>query len=140
MFVVHRYLRQVIDESLMCAVIAPWTARYQDFDSELGGHKIPKNTPVIHALGVSLQNEKYFPLPNNAENSKSRPSYSFQRFGFAGKRKCPADIFAYVEGTITLFSILRKFKIKMVEGQVVTPTFGFVTHPTEEVWITLQKR
>lgn len=76
----------------------------------------------------------------SAENSKSRPSYSFQRFGFAGKRKCPADIFAYVEATITLFSILRKFKIKMVEGQVVTPTFGFVTHPTEEVWITLQKR
>lgn len=141
------YLRQVIDESLRCAVIAPWAARYQDFDSELGGHKIPKNTPVIHALGVSLQNEKYFPLPNkfdpdrfSPENSKSRPSYSFQPFGFAGKRKCPADNFAYVEATITLVSILRKFKVKMVEGQVVTPTFGLVTHPTEEVWITLQKR
>lgn len=141
------YLRQVIDESLRCAVVAPWAARYQDFDSELGGHKIPKNTPVIHALGVSLQNEKYFPLPNkfdpgrfSPENSKSRPSFAFQPFGFAGKRTCPADNFAYVEATIGLVTILRKFKVKMVEGQVVIPTFGFATHPTEEIWITLQKR
>ncbi len=38
-----RYLRQVIDETMRCAVVAPWGARFQDFDSELGGHKIPKN-------------------------------------------------------------------------------------------------
>lgn len=50
MFVVHRYLRQVIDESLRCAVIAPWAARYQDFDSELGGHKIPKNVRQPKAI------------------------------------------------------------------------------------------
>ena len=36
-------MRQVIDETLRCAVIAPWTAIFQDFDSELGGDKIPKN-------------------------------------------------------------------------------------------------
>jgi cytochrome P450 family 20 subfamily A len=29
-------MRQVIDETLRCAVIAPWAARFQDFDSELG--------------------------------------------------------------------------------------------------------
>jgi cytochrome P450 family 20 subfamily A len=33
-------MRQVIDETLRCAVIAPWAARFQDFDSELGGHKM----------------------------------------------------------------------------------------------------
>ncbi|XP_078321122.1 cytochrome P450 20A1-like [Crassostrea virginica] len=141
------YLHQVIDETLRCAVVAPWAARYQDFDSELGGHRIPKNTPVIHALGVSLQNEKYFPNPNkfdpdrfSPENSKSRPSFAFQPFGFAGKRVCPGQKFAYAEAVVALVTILRKFKLKMVEGQVVTPTFGLVTHPTEEIWITLQKR
>lgn len=141
------YLHQVIDETLRCSVLAPWAARYQDFDSELGGHKIPKNTPVIHALGVSLQNEKYFPQPHrfdpdrfSAENSKSRPSYAFQPFGFAGKRICPGYKFAYVEAIIGLVTILKKFKVKMVEGQTVTQTFGLVTHPTEEIWITLQER
>lgn len=45
-----RYLHQVIDETLRCSVLAPWAARYQDFDSELGGHKIPKNVrcSVLH--------------------------------------------------------------------------------------------
>eukprot|EP00105_Crassostrea_gigas_P006249 XP_011420113.2 PREDICTED: cytochrome P450 20A1 [Crassostrea gigas] len=141
------YLHQVIDETLRCSVVAPWVARYQDFDSELGGHKILKNTPVIHALGVSLQNEKYFPQPHrfdpdrfSPENSKSRPTYAFQPFGFAGKRICPGYKFAYVEAIIGLVTILRKFKVEMVEGQTVTQTFGFVTHPTEEIWITLQER
>ena len=36
--------------------------------------------------------------------------------------------------------MLREFKLKMVECQVVTPTFGLVPHPTEKIWITLQKR
>ena len=40
---IFRYMRQVIDETLRCAVIGPWGARFQDSDSELGGHKIPKN-------------------------------------------------------------------------------------------------
>ena len=74
------------------------------------------------------------------ENSKSRPSFAFQPFGFAGKRVCPGQKFAYAEAVVALVTILRKFKLKMVEGQVVTPTFGLVTHPTEEIWITLQKR
>ena len=46
---IYRYLRQVIDETLRCAVVAPWAARFQDFDSELGGYKIPKDvrTPLV---------------------------------------------------------------------------------------------
>ncbi|XP_061193946.1 cytochrome P450 20A1-like [Saccostrea echinata] len=141
------YLNQVIDETLRCAIVAPWAARYQDIDSELGGHKIPKNTPVIHALGVSLQNGKYYPVPNkfdpdrfSPENKKSRPTLAFQPFGFAGKRMCPAYKFAYAEAIIGLATLLRKFKIRMVEGQVVTPVYGYVTHPKDEIWVEIEKR
>ena len=141
------YMRQVIDETLRCAVIAPWAARFQDFDSELGGHKIPKNTPVIHALGVSQQDETVWPLPNkfdpdrfSPENSKKRPSLAFKPFGFAGKRICPGQKFAYGEATVCFASLLKKFKINMVEGQVINPVHGLVTHPSEEVWITIEKR
>jgi cytochrome P450 len=41
-----RYLRQVLEESLRCGVVVPWTARIQDFDTELGGHKIPKQVKL----------------------------------------------------------------------------------------------
>lgn len=57
------------------------------------------------------------------ENSKSRPSYAFQP-GFAGKRICPGYKYAYVEAIIGLVTILRKFKVIMVEGQEVIQTFG----------------
>lgn len=141
------YTRQVLEETIRCAVVAPWAARFQDFDSELGGHKIPKGTPVIHALGVSLQDEKYWPLPNkfdpdrfSPENVKSRPAMAFQPFGFAGKRICPGYRFAYAEATVCLVTLLRKFKVNMVEGQVVNPVHGLVTHPEDEIWITIEKR
>lgn len=43
----------------------------QDVDSKLGGYKIWKNTPVIYAVGVRFQNEKYFPNPKrNKEDAR----------------------------------------------------------------------
>ena len=38
---IFSYLHQVINETLRCAVVAPWAARFSDTDSELGGHTIP---------------------------------------------------------------------------------------------------
>ncbi|KAL4222448.1 hypothetical protein ACF0H5_018487 [Mactra antiquata] len=141
------YIRQVIDETFRCAVVAPWAARFQDFDSELGGHKIPKNTPVIHALGVASKDETVFPSPDSfdpdrfsPENRKGRPHLAFSPFGFAGKRVCPGQHFAYAEGTVALVTLLRKFKVKMVEGQVIKPVHGLVTHPSDEIWVTISNR
>ncbi|CAH1789283.1 unnamed protein product, partial [Owenia fusiformis] len=142
-----QYGRQVQDETLRCSVLAPWTARYQHMDVELGGHTIPAETPVILALGVSLQDEEYWPEPTkfdpdrfSPENSKLRPDMAFQPFGFAGKRKCPGYRFSYIEVQVLVAEILRKFRIKLVEGQVVMPVYGFVTNPKEEIWVTLEKR
>ncbi|KAJ8297841.1 hypothetical protein KUTeg_024372 [Tegillarca granosa] len=58
-----RYTRQVLQETLRCAVVGPSTARVQESEGELDGFKIPKDTPVIHALGVSFQDERYWKLP-----------------------------------------------------------------------------
>ncbi|KAL4227899.1 hypothetical protein ACF0H5_013340 [Mactra antiquata] len=141
------YLRQVIDETFRCAVIGPWAARFQHFDSELGGYTIPKDTPVIHALGVACKDENVFPSPDkfdpdrfSSENKKGRPHLAFSPFGFAGKRVCPGTHFAYAEGTVALVTMLRKFKIKKVEGLVIKPVHGLVTHPSDEIWITISKR
>lgn len=142
-----KYLHQVINETFRSSAIAPWAGRYQDVDSELGGYKIPKNTPVIHALGVSLQNEKHFPNPKrfdpdrfSEENIKLRPAYTFQPFGFAGNRMCPGYKLGSIGAVVLLVTILKKFRVNLVEGQVVTPNFGLVTRPNDEIWITLQKR
>ncbi|XP_005090891.1 cytochrome P450 20A1 [Aplysia californica] len=142
-----RYLYQVLQETLRCAVVAPWGARVQDFDTELGGHKVPKNTPVIHALGVVMQDEKLWPLPQrfdpdrfSTEKSKDHPTYAFSPFGFAGKRICPGHKFAYNEATVLVATLIRKFEVSMWDDQVVKPVFGLVTHPQEEIWLKVSKR
>ena len=83
---------------------------------------------------------RFDPERFSRENCKSRSSYAFQAFGFAGKRKCPGYQFAYAEVTVVLSILLRKFTIKLVEGQVVQKDYGIVTTPKDEIWITVEKR
>ena len=52
-----RYMRQVLDETLRACTLGPWAGRVSDKDLMVAGHSIPANTPIIHALGVSLMNE-----------------------------------------------------------------------------------
>ena len=141
------YLRQVLDETLRCSVFSIFTIRVQDFDSKLGGHMIPKGTPVVQALGVTLSDPQIWPEPEkfdperfNEENCKNIPKFAFEPFGFAGGRKCPGYRFSLVEATIFLADVLRKFEISMVPGQVVVPVYGIMPRPKEEIWITICKR
>lgn len=142
-----KYLKQVLEETFRCAVIVPWAARFQEFDTEIGGHKIPKQTPVVHALGVAMQDDTLWPLPNkfdpdrfSIEQSKDRPTLGFSPFGFAGKRHCPAQEFVYMEASVLVATLVGKFKLQLVEGQVVNAVYGLVTYPEDEIWVTVQKR
>ena len=74
------------------------------------------------------------------EEVKTRHPMAFQPFGFAGKRKCVGYRFAYAETTVVLSVLLRQFKFYLVDGQVVEASYGIVSKPKDEVWITLSKR
>jgi len=65
---------------------------------------------------------------------------AFSPFGFAGKRQCPGYKYAYLESTVLIANIIRKFKVALWEDQVVKPVYGLVTHPMEEVWLKVTKR
>ena len=74
------------------------------------------------------------------ENSKKRDVLAFSPFGFAGKRHCPARDLVYLASATLVATLIRKFAVCLVEGQVVSPIYGLVTQPEDEVWITVQKR
>ncbi|KAK3731833.1 hypothetical protein QZH41_020194 [Actinostola sp. cb2023] len=143
-----KYCRQVLDETLRCAVVAPWGARVQmDHDLQIGEYVVPKETPILTPFGVVLQDPEIFPEPQrfdpdrfSPENVKDRPSLAYQPFGFAGKRKCPGWRFSIAEGLVFLSVFFRRFKVKLVEGQKVEPVYRLVTSPKEEIWITISKR
>lgn len=48
-----RYLQQVVNETLRCAVVAPFAAREQEVDCIIGGHRIPAGVSLLSiAYGV----------------------------------------------------------------------------------------
>ncbi|XP_074646229.1 cytochrome P450 20A1-like [Tubulanus polymorphus] len=142
------YLRQVIDETLRLAVISPTAARYKpDTDIMLGGYIVPQGTPVLHSFGVCFRDEKLYPQPQifdperfSKERVKARPTHAFEPFGFAGKRKCPGFRFTQSESYIYIARIIRYFEIKLVPDQVITPVYGMITRPNNEIWITIAER
>ena len=142
-----QYCKQVTDETMRCSVAAPWAGRYADHDLQIGEHIIPKNTPIITAIGVVHKDEKIWPDPDKFDPErfsdkevKNRHPMAFQPFGFAGKRKCPGYRFSNAEIAVVLSVLLRRFKIHLVDGQVVEPEYTLVTQPKEEIWITVTKR
>ena len=46
-FVLFRYARQVVDETMRCSVLAPFAARFSEYDMVVGGHVIPKQVKVF---------------------------------------------------------------------------------------------
>ncbi|XP_013394727.1 cytochrome P450 20A1-like [Lingula anatina] len=142
------YIRQVMEETLRMAVLAPIAARYdEEKDVTLGGYVIPPGTPIIQALGVGYSDPSIWPNPEKFDPDRFSPEkvaerhpYSFQPFGFAGNRKCPAYRFAYAEVTTVLANILLKFQVHHVNGLGVKAMYGLVTTPEDEVWLTLTSR
>ncbi|XP_052277109.1 cytochrome P450 20A1-like [Dreissena polymorpha] len=141
------YMQQVLNETMRRSALVPWTARVKAGPCLLGGYKVPGQTPVILALGIAGRNpevfcepEKFDPDRFSIENTQLQKPLSFVPFGFPGNRKCPADLFSFAHASVALVTILRNFRIKMVTEQDVKPMHGFVTIPSEEIWLTLLKR
>ncbi|XP_070560211.1 cytochrome P450 20A1-like [Ptychodera flava] len=143
-----RYTKRVIDETLRCSVFAPFAARvnYEE-DTKVLDYTIPKGAGVIHALGVVLTDKTIWPDPERfdpdrflPEKVAERPKLSFSPFGFAGKRMCPGHRVSDAEASVLLATLCRKFKFHLVGGQNIQRKYSFVTMPSEEVKITLEKR
>ncbi|KAH9370501.1 hypothetical protein HPB48_020539 [Haemaphysalis longicornis] len=140
-------VQNTIKETLRTATIEPWAARCQDVDVEIGGHIIPKKTPVIQALGVVLHEENKWKVPHRFDVSRfeGAPEEEEERvwlcpFGFAGKRQCPGRELSVLVMGVFLASLCPRLRLQPVPDQVVAPTSALVTRPQEEVWLTLRKR
>ena len=174
-----------MNETLRCCTLAPYAARVQNTEVEIGGHRIPANvcftclilivcawfvyfrlqfawrlvslsiarsstlmlismwsrgpSPLIKCLLIRILCFRFDPERFSAANVNSRPSLAFEPFGF-GKRKCLGYKFATTDFTIVIATLFRGLKVDLVPGQVVTPSYGLVTTPIDEIWITVSPR
>ncbi|XP_064390631.1 cytochrome P450 20A1-like [Halichondria panicea] len=139
------YLRQVQDETIRLSTLAPWAARYAAQDVGVVGYKIPRGTPMIHALGVGLKNQvvwgdtvdKWDP---DRFDPKGRRGNEFCPFGVHSKRKCPGYQFSYFEVGVIISILLQRFTIVPVPGQDVIQVHGLVTEPRDDIRVYITSR
>ncbi|XP_017293583.1 cytochrome P450 20A1 [Kryptolebias marmoratus] len=138
-----RYCQQVLNETVRTAKLTPVAARLQEVEGKVDQHVIPKETLVIYALGVVLQDPDTWSTPyrfdpDRFEEESARKSFCL--LGFSGNQTCPELGFAYTVATVLLSTVVRRLKLHQLEGQVAEVRSELVSSPKEETWITVSSR
>ncbi|XP_025068853.1 cytochrome P450 2G1-like [Alligator sinensis] len=146
------YTNAVIHEIQRLANILPFgVPRKVTCDTRFRGYLLPKDTDVCIALGIILQDPKYFKDPKSfhpehflAEEGHFKKNDSFLPFG-TGKRVCLGKSLALMELFLMLTTILQRFTLKSpkepqeidltpkVNGSgIVPPSYELYALPREE--------
>ncbi|XP_034720799.1 cytochrome P450 20A1 [Etheostoma cragini] len=138
-----RYCQQVLNETVRTAKLTPIAARLQGVEGKVDQHVIPKETLVIYALGVVLQdsdtwNAPYRFDPDRFEEESTRKSFCL--LGFSGNQTCPELRFAYTVATVLLSTLVRQLKLHPLKGQVTEVRSELVSTPKDETWITVSRK
>ncbi|KAM9766364.1 cytochrome P450 20A1 isoform 1-T2 [Menidia menidia] len=138
-----RYCQQVLNETVRTAKLTPVAARLQEVEGKVDQHVIPKETLVIYALGVVLQDSSTWSCPyrfdpDRFEDETARKSFCL--LGFSGNQTCPELRFAYTVATVLLSSLVRRLKLHQPEGQGAEVRSELVSTPKEEAWVTVSSR
>ncbi|KAM8789715.1 cytochrome P450 20A1 isoform 2-T2 [Rhynchonycteris naso] len=138
-----RYCRQVLCETVRTAKLTPVAARLQDIEGKIDKFIIPRETLVLYALGVVLQDPSTWPSPYKFDPDRFNDESVMETFsllGFSGTQECPELRFAYMVTTVLLSVLVRRLHLLSVEEQVIETKYELVTSSKEEVWITVSKR
>ncbi|XP_016017412.2 cytochrome P450 20A1 isoform X3 [Rousettus aegyptiacus] len=138
-----RYCRQVLCETVRTAKLTPVSARLQDIEGKIDKFIIPRETLVLYALGVVLQDPSTWPSPYKFDPDRFDDESimkTFSLLGFSGTQECPELRFAYMVTTVLLSVLVRRLHLLSVEGQVIETKYELVTSSKEEAWITVSKR
>ncbi|XP_030885330.1 LOW QUALITY PROTEIN: cytochrome P450 20A1 [Leptonychotes weddellii] len=138
-----RYCRQVLCETVRTAKLTPVSARLQDVEGKIDKFIIPRETLVLYALGVVLQDSSTWPSPHKFDPDRfddESMMKTFSLLGFSGAQECPELRFAYMVTTVLLSVLVRRLHLLSVEGQLIETKYELVTSPKEEAWITVSKR
>ncbi|MEV4329129.1 cytochrome P450 [Streptomyces sp. NPDC049597] len=103
----------------------------------IGGFDIPAETEVLFSLYALHRHPGLYPDPDRfdpdrwlPERAAERPREHVVPFG-AGNRKCIGDKFAWMEATITLATILPRWKLRPVPGtKPPKESTASMAHPT----------
>lgn len=133
------YLRACIKETLRLYPIIFGNMRATGVDLCMSGYQVPKNTNVMLTSNLMLQDERYFPKPNefiperwlrtdSSEHNKNINPFIYLPFGF-GPRSCVGKRIVDIEMEITTANLVRNFEVEYNYSTENAFTHYFVRTP-----------
>ena len=119
------YMRRVIDETLRLYGV-PMLMRRTIAPVEIAGIEFPADTEVALSPYALQRDSRVFTNPDRFE--PDRPKETFLPFG-AGTRKCIGDAFAMTSITVTLATILTRWRLQPASGHTPRKLAGSMPVP-----------
>ncbi|HZB44448.1 MAG TPA: cytochrome P450, partial [Pyrinomonadaceae bacterium] len=142
-----RYTEMVVAETMRLYPPAWTVGRLAIADHEAGGYLIPKGSLVLLSQYVVHRDPRFFPDPERfdperftPEAKEARPPFAYFPFG-GGVRRCIGEGFAWMEATLVVATLARRWRMRLAPGHTVRPAPRITLRPSKEgVVMTLRER
>lgn len=141
-----QYTEMVLAESMRLYPPAWAMGREAVRDFALGEWSFPAGTTVLMSQYVMHRDPRYFDDPlkfvperHTPEARAGRPRGTYLPFGM-GPRQCIGESFAWMEGVLTLATLVQRFRVELVPGQRIEPQPLFTLRPKYGICMTLKSR
>ncbi len=141
-----RYTRRVLTEAMRLYPPAWIVGRRAVQDVVVGGYGIPRGAGVLVSEWVVHHDPRWYPDPFRFDPDRwlpdshaPRPKYAYFPFG-GGPRRCIGEAFAWMEGTLILATIARRWHLRLVPGHPVQPDPLITLRPRNGVRVILERR
>ena len=124
------FARAVLSESMRLFPPAWIIGRRAMQPYRIGEHELPSRTIVLTSQWVVHRDPRWWPeadqfrperwMPGGSAHDPRRPKFSYFPFG-AGTRVCIGEQFAWLEGTLALATIARRWRLRLAPGARVVP-------------------
>ncbi|HEV7475287.1 MAG TPA: cytochrome P450 [Pyrinomonadaceae bacterium] len=141
-----RYTRMVIREALRLYPPNRSVGREALNDCEIGDYHVPAGTQLLMSQWVVHRDSRYFDEPEEfkpdrwtTEFIKQLPKYAYFPFG-GGPRVCVGQDFAMMEAMLVIATVLRRFRITLINEEPVEPHPVVLLRPRSRIKIRLADR
>jgi len=140
------YTRMVIKEAMRLYPPNRSVGREALNDCQIGDYHVPAGTQLLMSQWVVQRDSRYFAKPEEfrperwtTEFGRQLPKYAYFPFG-GGPRVCIGQDFAILEATLVIATILRRFKLVLLETEAVEPQPVVLLRPKNGIKIRIEVR
>jgi len=140
------YTRTVVKEAMRLYPPNRSVGREALNGCQIGNYRVPAGTQLLMSQWVVHRDARYFDNPEEfkpdrwtTEFARELPRYAYFPFG-GGPRVCIGQDFAMMEIMLVVATVFRRFKLSLVEGQVVEPRPDILLRPRNGIKVRLTNR